>query len=182
MTNITADQLQSICTTSYAKTACVQYVDPINTYAAQYGLDTKLRLAAFIAQVLQETMQFQFLYELGNAAYLAKYDAAPIAQQLGNTQPGDGALYKGRGFFMLTGRANYTRMATAMGIDLINHPEQLIQPGPAVESACVYWGWRNLSVPADAGNIDRVSTLINGGSNGLQARRDFYTALLGVLV
>lgn len=180
---LTAPQLQSLCTTAYAKKACVKYVDPINTYAAKYGLDTRLRLSAYIAQAMVETCQFQFLHELGSQAYLAKYDTGKLAAALGNTPEadGDGQLYKGRGLGMITGLNNYRAMGLAMGLDLINHPEQLEEPGPAVESFCIYWGSRKLSPYADAGNIDKISRLINGGTNGLDERRAFYTAALGVI-
>ncbi|HEX8590654.1 glycoside hydrolase family 19 protein [Pseudomonas sp.] len=180
---LTAAQLQSLCTVPYARKACVQFVDPINEHAATYGLNTRLRLAALLAQALHETTQFQFLHELGSQAYLAKYDTGSLATQLGNTPEadGDGQLYKGRGLGMITGLANYTAMGKAMGLDLINHPEQLEEPGPAVESFCIYWGSRKLSPYADAGNIDKISRLINGGTNGLAERRAFYTAALGVL-
>lgn len=47
---------------------------------------------------------------------------------LGNNQPGDGPLFKGRGFVQLTGRTNYTNWANRLGIDIISDPEKVMEP------------------------------------------------------
>lgn len=50
---------------------------------------------------------------------------APIGRGLGNTQPGDGAKFIGRGFIQLTGRSNYTRYGQLTGQDILNNPDLL---------------------------------------------------------
>ena len=60
-------------------------------------------------------------------------------KELGNTEPGDGARYKGRGFIQITGRSNYEKAGKALGIDLVNHPEKAEDPEVAAKVAAWYW-------------------------------------------
>ena len=72
------------------------------------------------------------LREYGSDQYLSKYDYdQPLGKQLGNTQPGDGKLFAGKGYVMITGRANYERIGKFMGIDLVNKPELACDPANA---------------------------------------------------
>jgi predicted chitinase len=69
----------------------------------------------------------QPITEFGSRAYFNKYEAGTkLGKQLGNTQPGDGYKYRGRGFVQLTGRANYQKASTKLAVDLINHPEMAL--------------------------------------------------------
>src|ERR1700722_1230351 len=54
---------------------------------------------------------------------------------LGNTQPGDGARFKGRGFVQLTGRLNYTKFSPVIGLGgrLIENPELANDPQIAAQ-------------------------------------------------
>jgi putative chitinase len=56
-----------------------------------------------------------------------------VAKRLGNTQPGDGILFPGRGYPQLTGRANYVKAGEALGVDLVGHPERALEPEIAAE-------------------------------------------------
>jgi putative chitinase len=82
-----------------------------------------------LATAYKETAHtMQPIAEMGGDAYFfRRYDPKGLrpdmAARLGNTQPGDGARYKGRGFVQLTGRANYARAGAKLGIDLVGHPE-----------------------------------------------------------
>ncbi len=61
-----------------------------------------------------------------------RYDpGTSVARVLGNTQPGDGARFKGRGYVQLTGRGNYTRIGKQLGLDLVGHPELANDPASA---------------------------------------------------
>src|SRR5262249_59884464 len=52
----------------------------------------------------------------------------PKGRRLGNTQPGDGPRFKGRGYVQLTGRDNYTRVGTQIGQPLSTQPELANNP------------------------------------------------------
>lgn len=131
-----------------------------------YGILTSgLRLAHFMGQCAHESGGFRYMEEIASgAAYEGRKD-------LGNTQPGDGRRYKGRGPIQLTGRANYRRFGRIIGIDLEAHPEIVGLPSVGLLCGCVYWDDRNLNALADADNLDRITRAINGGVNGLADRR-----------
>jgi putative chitinase len=134
----------------------------------KYGIDTPLRLAHFLAQCAHETGGWRYLRELGGPTYLAKYDGR---KDLGNTQPGDGARFRGRGVIQITGRANYTAMGKELGLDLLTHPELAEQADTAVRIACVFWAARKLNALADKDDVLAITKRINGGTNGLADRK-----------
>lgn len=123
------------------------------------------RQAAFLAQIMHETGGFTWLEELASGqAYEGRQD-------LGNTEPGDGRKFKGRGLIMITGRANYAKAGADLGLDLVGHPEQAAEPATAARVAAWYWKTRGLNSLADAGKFDSITRKINGGLNG-KADRD----------
>lgn len=93
------------------------------------------------------------------------------ARDLGNTQPGDGYKYRGRGFLQITGRSAYREMGRRIGLDLENNPSLAGEPIGALMTAAAYWDSRKLNTHADQNNIERITKLINGGQNGLADRR-----------
>lgn len=131
-----------------------------------YGImDNLLRIEHFLAQAAEETDAFGTLEEYASgAAYEGRKD-------LGNTQPGDGIRFKGRGIFDLTGRANYTRMSVVFGLDLVGKPQLASDPIVALRVACEFWKEHNLNAAADEDNLLAVTRAINGGTNGLANRR-----------
>ncbi len=90
---------------------------------------------------------------------------------LGNTEPGDGDKYHGRGYVQLTGRDNYESVGREMGLDLVNHPELAAERETAAKIALHYWDAR---VVAHGHQTDVTAACkdINGGHNGLQDRKD----------
>lgn len=94
------------------------------------------------------------------------------AGRMGNTRPGDGFKYRGRGLIQLTGRANYTHYGTETGFDLVNKPDLLLQIGVSAIVAARFWADHGLNRQADLDNVEAITQAINGGVTGLQHRRD----------
>lgn len=97
--------------------------------------------------------------------------------ELGNTQPGDGRRFKGRGYIQLTGRANYRDAGKAIGVDLEKNPDRVLDAEVAAEVGMLYWngkiGGKQCKQAAEAANWPRVRQLVNGsprGHNGDYAR------------
>ncbi len=130
-----------------------------------YGiLTTPQRFAHFIAQVAHESGGFQWMEEIASgAAYEGRVD-------LGNTQKGDGVMYKGRGPIQITGRANYRAYGQALGIDLERHPHIASTPSIGLLIGCKYWADKDLNTLADADDIKTITRKINGGLNGFDDR------------
>lgn len=133
-----------------------------------------IELAQFLAQCAHETGDFAHLEELGGNRYLAKYDPSvnpAKARALGNTEAGDGAKYKGRGFIQITGKANYATAGEALGIDLVNNPELAAKPDVAAKIAVWYWQNRVAPYVQDFSDTRGVTKRINPGLQGLQDRQ-----------
>lgn len=147
---------------------------------AEGRIDTRLRIAAFLAQIGHESGSLVYSKELGGPSYFAKYDGR---KDLGNTHPGDGARFAGRGLIQVTGRHNYAKASQAIFGDdrLLTTPELLEQPEWAAKSAAWYWNNRNLNALADADRFTDLTRAINGGTNGLEDRKIRYRKALSVL-
>lgn len=151
------------------------FLAPLNAAMAQFGIDTPLRQASFLAQVAHESGQLLWLRELASgAAYEGRSD-------LGNVVAGDGVRFKGRGLLQITGRANYAACGVALGLDLLAAPQLLEQPVAACRSAGWFWQSRGLNRLADADNQERITRRINGGINGLAERLALYQVARKVL-
>lgn len=104
--------------------------------AACVGMPTS-HAAYTLATALHETARtMQPISERGGIAYFWRmYDPQGtrpgVAKALGNTKPGDGARFHGRGYVQLTGRANYAKASAALGVDLIADPERAKHPAIA---------------------------------------------------
>lgn len=131
-----------------------------------YGLlESGLRLAHFMGQCAHESGGFRYMEEIASgAAYEGRAD-------LGNTQPGDGKRYKGRGPIQLTGRANYRAFGREVGIDFEAHPEIVAFPSIGLMAAVRYWNSRGLNAKADADDLLGITKAVNGGTNGLEDRK-----------
>jgi putative chitinase len=133
---------------------------------AEYGvMDSPLRLAHFLAQLIHESGSFRYMEEIASGqAYEGRAD-------LGNVRPGDGVLFKGRGPIQITGRANYRRFGRRIGVDLESHPLLAAVPSIGLHLALEYWRDRALNGLADADDVVAITRKINGGTNGLADRK-----------
>ena len=167
----------------------------MNELCPSYEIDTEREYGHFLAQACHETDHFKTLREYASgSAYEGRAD-------LGNTQPGDGIRFRGRGIFQTTGRANYLQLGIKKGRrDLfINTPELLELPEYAVWSACEFWKTRGLNDVAnhadtdvlkkkyrgniiDVSPVEYISLTINGGYHGMEERKKYYALAQQVLV
>ena len=171
---VTAEQLQKIVPEMTAQRA-QEVVGPLNDAMRQGGMNTPKRQAAFISQVAVESDRFNTYEEYADGSdYEGRTD-------LGNTQPGDGTRYKGRGAIQVTGRDNYTRMSKDLGVDFVNHPELAADPKYAFKTALWYWESRDGNAVADGGDIVKITEMVNGGHNALDVRTGYYDQALRVL-
>ena len=144
-------------------------------HMADYNVDTYLRVCHFLAQCAHESASFRTLEEYASGvAYEGRRD-------LGNTQPGDGRRYKGRGIIQLTGRANYRKYGNSLGLNLEGNPELAEQPEVSVLTALEYWRSRELNKYADRDDITTITKRINGGLNGFEDRKKYLSRAKQVL-
>ena len=155
------------------------FVPVLNAAMGHYQIVGTKRVAAFIAQIGHESGQLKYVKEIwGPTAAQARYEGR---KDLGNTEAGDGAKYRGRGLIQITGRANYMACGEGLGLDLIKQPELLEKPQHACMSAAWFWATKGLSTLADAGQFDKITQRINGGQNGAADRQALYARALKVL-
>ena len=178
----------------------------LNEILPEYEINTKPRVAAFLAQCAHESGGFKFLKENLNykAASLRKvfpkyfpddataaaYANKPqmianrvYANRMGNGDEasGDGWQFCGRGLIQLTGKNNYTFFAASLGIPLDEASEYLETFEGAIQSGCFFWEQNKLNQWADAGDILTLTKRINGGTIGLEDRIKHYEHALHVL-
>ncbi|MGH8383873.1 glycoside hydrolase family 19 protein [Pseudomonas sp.] len=184
------------------------FLPALNRAMARYKIDSPVRVAAFLAQVGHESGHLRNLVE--NLNYSAEAlvriwpsrftaeSAAACARQpekiantvysgrMGNTRPGDGWRYRGRGLIQLTGRSNYAAAGAGLGLPLEEKPELLEHPEHAAMSAAWWWSTHGLNELADAGRFQDIGSVINTGKpgrvpHGAAERKALYDLALKVL-
>lgn len=118
--------------------------------------------------------------EIANRVYGGEWGR----RNLGNTQPGDGWKFRGRGILQITGRENYSKCSKTLYGDeniLLDNPDLLTEYDGAVRSACWYWNSRNINADADRGDVTAMTRKVNGGTNGLDDRQRRYNICMSVL-
>jgi putative chitinase len=154
----------------YAKARVDTFLPHLNAAMEEFHITTPARQASFLAQVGHESGQLRYVKELASGqAYEGRKD-------LGNTEPGDGVRFKGRGLIQITGRIGYTACMMALDINCVEQPELLEEPKNAARSAAWWWSAHGLNELADAGDQVKVTRRINGGINGLADRLALFEA------
>lgn len=174
---ITLDALKKII--PFAGPRAGVFFEPLRDSMQVFEINTPLREAAFLAQVAHESGSLRYTREIGSGkAYEGRVD-------LGNTEPGDGPRYKGRGLIQITGRANYAECSKALFGDqktLLDYPEMLETVSMASQSAAWWWFDHGLNERADKGAFRTITRIINGGYNGFPDRLAFYERAKQVIV
>lgn len=143
--------------------------------ARSEGIVDPIELAAFLAQAQHETHNFRSLEEYGNRQYFQQYDIrgnSEKALRLGNTRPGDGFRYRGRGYLQITGKDNYLRVDQALGLKqaLVNNPDLLLDPELAARASVWFWKTRVRPRVDNFADVRAVTRPINPNLNALDQR------------
>ena len=171
-----------------------------------YDINTEDRIAYFLAQCVHESGGFMFLQE--NLNYKAEslvrvwphyfpdmeiareYEKKPqkianraYANRMGNgdEESGDGWKYCGRGLIQITGKTNYEWFAASINVSPEEASEYLQTFEGAAQSACWFWEQNKLNAYADEGDIVTMTKRINGGTLGLDDRRNHYESIKRIL-
>lgn len=142
-----------------------------------YQINTKKRAASFLAQIGHESAGLRFTVEIWNPAQVPAQARYEGRADLGNTKPGDGFRFRGRGILQCTGRANYAsardrlRARFGKGVpDFEELPDRLAEPEWAALSAGDFWDRNGLNALADESDFMRITRKINGGTTGYADR------------
>lgn len=174
--------------------------------AKKYDLTTKQRINYLFAQIGHESNGYTVFEE--NLRYSAKrlmevwpkrfpnlsianqYANNPMklankvyANRMGNGDEasGDGWKYRGRGPIQITGKSNYQAISKIIGQDFVNNPDLILDPNYLFESACAFWKMNNLNLICDSGNFILLTQKINGGTVGLEDRRNWLKRVENIL-
>ena len=181
-----------------------KWEEPLQVAFAKYDINTPKRQAAFIGQCAHESANFNTLEENLNyrpetlvkvwpsrfpdLTIADKYAHNPqalankvYAGRLGNNQENDGWNFHGRGLIQLTGRENYERCGSSLGVDLVGNPNWLLDPKYAALSAAWFWNKKGLNELADQQEHGMITKRINGGTLGLDDRLQKTTKALAAL-
>ena len=195
---ITVEQLEKILPHNTSpNTLCAT----LNLLLPKYQINTKNRIAGFLAQCAVESIEFTVLEENLNYGPMSLMRTWPhtftnldkanqfahkpemIANTVyanrngnGNVLSGDGWKFRGRGAIQTTFRDNYKAFADHMGMGLdidkaVAYCETL---AGAIESACFYWTRNDINSNCDADNIDSMTHKINTAYLGLSQRKIYY--------
>lgn len=207
MSLLTVDQLRAMIPTNKE---VEEWCEELNKALPKYDITTDERIAGFVSQCAHESMDFNAMSEnlnyreetlnkvfpryfgpgKRNAAEYAKnpekianyvYMDEFRSSKLGNTQPGDGWRFRGRGLKQLTGRDNYTRFAKDYGMTAEEAAAWVETKEGALASALWFWKTNNLNPVADTGNVAALTKKINGGDIGLADRQARYAKAMAAL-
>ena len=207
MSLLTVDQLRAMIPTNKE---VEEWCEELNKALPKYDITTDARIAGFVSQCAHESMDFNAMSEnlnyreetlnkvfpryfgpgKRNAAEYAKnpekianyvYMDEFRSSKLGNTQPGDGWRFRGRGLKQLTGRDNYTRFAKDYGMTAEEAAAWVETKEGALASALWFWKTNNLNPVADTGNVAALTKKINGGDIGLADRQARYAKAMAAL-
>jgi hypothetical protein len=159
---LSSAQIATICGCAGANVE--QHWPGLEHALTECGINTRECVIAAIATIGTEVPAFLPINEYGGNSYFTKmYEGR---KDLGNTQPGDGARYHGRGYIQLTGRANYRAYGEKLGLPLERNPDLALRPDVAARILARYMKDRGIDKLAARGDWQGVRRAVNGGLNG----------------
>jgi putative chitinase len=170
-----------------------KWEEPLQAAFNKYDISNVKRQAAFLGQCAHESGNFKTLQENLNYSaeglmktWPSRFPNKEVADQyarqpakiagkvyngrLGNTSEEEASKYLGRGLIQLTGKENYERCGSAIGVDLVGQPNLLVEPNYAAMSAGWFWNKKGLNELADQQEHGQITKRINGGTLGLDDR------------
>jgi putative chitinase len=155
----------------------------------KYQINSPRRIGAFISQIGEESCCFQATVEYASGKEYEGRD------DLGNTQPGDGVKFKGRGLIQVTGRTGYASVSRKIFGDdrLVDTPTLMGNPDLAALSAGIFWDGKMINNvcdnpetwikpgPHQYTKFQWITILVNGGLNGYAERLSNYNRAKTVL-
>ncbi|SID17498.1 Predicted chitinase [Mycobacteroides abscessus subsp. abscessus] len=184
--------------------AAQRYLIPMDNAMKTGGMDTPQKQAAFLAEIKYESKGLtDWTEDYNDPPGLKEYFngiMGPGTQawtNLGNSEPDDGWRLFGRGPIQLTGRANYTGAGPYIGVpNLVDTPDIITEQDPATglianpalgfNAAEWFWSHGNqtgesMNGLAQAGQMDRISRIVQGGTDGMAQREANFQHILDVL-
>ena len=203
MVNITL--LQSLCPRTKI-TVLGQFAPALNDVMDYYEIQCPLRIAGFLSQIIHESGGFSFVKENLNygtegllSTFKKYFTVRELAEQYarkpemianyvyanrmgnGDIDSGDGYRFRGRGLIQITGRDNYTALAEALNMSVEDCVDYIETPEGACASAGWFWDNNQLNNYCDSGDFVTLTKRINGGTNGIDDRRQHYEKALRLL-
>ena len=150
-----------------------RYLPYIGAALSAQGLTDRPMILTCLGTIRAESEGFvpisEFPSQFNTASGQGPFSAYEGRKVLGNTQPGDGARFKGRGFVQLTGRANYEQYGKVLGIDLAGFPDLANGPEVAALLLTTFMVSKadRMREALARGDFKSARKLVNGGSYGL---------------
>lgn len=177
------------CTSANAE----RFAEPLAAAMQRWGIESLNQKAGFLGQISVESARLSVLTENLNysaerlcAVWPKRFPSLEAARpfgrnpealankvysgRMGNLEPGDGWLFRGRGLKQLTGRYNYNAYSEASGVDAVSNPEILLDPFYAADSAGWFWYANECDKWAECSDWTGLTKVVNGGTNGLAER------------
>jgi putative chitinase len=168
------------------------FLDPLNEAMHEGEIDSPERVAAFVAQLAHESVEFRYMQEIATGE---RYDNRA---DLGNTRPeavkiaeshgsSPGRWWKGHGPIQITGFDNHRDCSKALYGDetiLLHDPLRLTRPTDGCRAAVWFWSVHALNAQADKNTeagFKAITRTINGGLNGYTDRKRYWERAKTVL-
>lgn len=175
---MTLAQLSAIYTQARAERVA-RFYPYMDEFMRGFAIVGPKREAAFLATIAVESLELTYTREIwGPTQAQEGYEGR---RDLGNTEPGDGKRFKGRGLIQITGRANYAEASKVLGVDYVGNPFLMESAEEATRTACWWWQEHGCNELADIPDFKAVTRRVNGGLTAYDRRLTYYQRALVIL-